>query len=45
MEYLHIAQDLDMFGVRYFPCRNSRGVSMLLGIDPLGVKVYDTENS
>jgi hypothetical protein len=30
-----------MFGISYFPFMNARGTEMLLGVDPLGINVYD----
>ena len=43
--YLQIAQDLDMLGVRYFPIRNARGINLMLGVDPSGVKIYTNDNT
>ncbi len=42
--YVRLAQDLDMFGVRFFPVRNSRSAPMMLGVDPCGLRVYSPEN-
>ncbi|XP_051535922.1 merlin-like [Myxocyprinus asiaticus] len=44
MEYLKIAQDLEMYGVNYFSIRNKKGTSLLLGVDALGLHIYDPEN-
>ncbi|XP_029016425.1 NF2, moesin-ezrin-radixin like (MERLIN) tumor suppressor a isoform X1 [Betta splendens] len=44
MEYLKIAQDLDMYGVNYFLIRNKKGTDLLLGVDALGLHIYDPEN-
>uniref|UniRef100_A0AAY4BQB3 Merlin n=1 Tax=Denticeps clupeoides TaxID=299321 RepID=A0AAY4BQB3_9TELE len=44
MEYLKIAQDLEMYGVNYFFIRNKKGTSLLLGVDALGLHIYDPEN-
>ncbi|KAM8866204.1 merlin [Synchiropus picturatus] len=44
MEYLKIAQDLDMYGVNYFPIRNKKGTDLLLGVDALGLHIYEPEN-
>lgn len=44
LEYLKIAQDLEMFGVNYFPIYNKRGTEMMLGVDALGINVYDKNN-
>uniref|UniRef100_A0A665T9G8 Merlin n=1 Tax=Echeneis naucrates TaxID=173247 RepID=A0A665T9G8_ECHNA len=44
MEYLKIAQDLDMYGVNYFPIRNKKGTDLLLGVDALGLHIYEPDN-
>uniref|UniRef100_A0A671QWT1 FERM domain-containing protein n=1 Tax=Sinocyclocheilus anshuiensis TaxID=1608454 RepID=A0A671QWT1_9TELE len=44
MEYLKIAQDLEMYGVNYFSIRNKKGTSLLLGVDALGLHIYDPSN-
>lgn len=44
MEYLKIAQDLEMFGIAYFPVMNARGSNLILGIDSLGINFYDETN-
>ncbi|KAM4745348.1 merlin [Anableps anableps] len=44
MEYLKIAQDLDMYGVNYFLIRNKKGTDLLLGVDTLGLHIYEPEN-
>uniref|UniRef100_A0A8C6U2X6 Neurofibromin 2a (merlin) n=1 Tax=Neogobius melanostomus TaxID=47308 RepID=A0A8C6U2X6_9GOBI len=44
MEYLKIAQDLDMYGVNYFLIRNKKGTDLLLGVDALGLHIYDLDN-
>ena len=38
LEYLKIAQDLEMFGVNYFAIYNTNKTEMLLGVDALGKK-------
>lgn len=40
MEYLKVAQDLDMYGITYFEIRNKRGHLLLLGVDALGINIY-----
>uniref|UniRef100_A0AAR2L6P9 FERM domain-containing protein n=1 Tax=Pygocentrus nattereri TaxID=42514 RepID=A0AAR2L6P9_PYGNA len=41
MEYLKIAQDLDMYGVSYFPItQNKRDKELLLGVDAQGLHIY-----
>lgn len=42
MEYLKIAQDLEMYGVNYFSIKNKKGSDLFLGVDALGLNVYDT---
>ncbi|KAK2502058.1 hypothetical protein MC885_017192 [Smutsia gigantea] len=44
MEYLKIAQDLEMYGVNYFAIRNKKGTELLLGVDALGLHIYDLDN-
>jgi len=44
LEYLKIAQDLDMYGVSYFEIRNKKGSELLLGVDALGINVYETSD-
>uniref|UniRef100_A0A8C2H5J6 Neurofibromin 2a (merlin) n=1 Tax=Cyprinus carpio TaxID=7962 RepID=A0A8C2H5J6_CYPCA len=44
MEYLKIAQDLEMYGINYFSIRNKKGTSLLLGVDALGLHIYDPSN-
>jgi len=41
MEYLKVAQDLDMYGVSYFEISNKKGTGLLLGIDALGLNIYE----
>lgn len=43
-EYLKIAQDLDMYGVTYFSIKNKKGTDLLLGVDALGINVYEKDN-
>ncbi|KAK3539294.1 hypothetical protein QTP86_033724 [Hemibagrus guttatus] len=44
MEYLKIAQDLEMYGINYFSIRNKKGTDLLLGVDALGLHIYEPEN-
>ena len=44
MEYLKIAQDLEMFGINYFSVYNVKGTEVLLGVDALGINVYEKNN-
>lgn len=41
MEYLKIGQDLEMYGVNYFEIKNKKGTDLLLGVDALGLNVYE----
>jgi len=41
IEYLKIAQDLDMYGVNYFEIRNKKGTELYLGVDALGLNIYE----
>uniref|UniRef100_A0A915KB20 FERM domain-containing protein n=1 Tax=Romanomermis culicivorax TaxID=13658 RepID=A0A915KB20_ROMCU len=40
-EYLKIAQDLEMYGVNYFDIKNKKSTELYLGVDALGLNVYD----
>ena len=44
MEYLKIAQDLEMYGVNYFEIKNKKGTDLWLGVDALGLNVYEHED-
>ena len=44
MDYLKLAQDLDMYGVNYFPIQNKKGTELWLGVDALGCNVYKQDN-
>ncbi|XP_023684736.1 NF2, moesin-ezrin-radixin like (MERLIN) tumor suppressor a isoform X2 [Paramormyrops kingsleyae] len=44
VEYLKIAQDLDMYGISYFFIKNKKGTNLLLGVDALGLHIFDPEN-
>ena len=41
LEYLKIAQDLEMYGVSYFDIQNKRGTNLWLGVDSLGLSIYE----
>nr|XP_040036831.1 moesin a isoform X2 [Gasterosteus aculeatus aculeatus] len=41
MEYLKIAQDLEMYGVNYFNIKNKKGTELFLGVDALGLNIYE----
>ena len=44
MEYLKIAQDLDMYGVNYFPISNKKDSELWLGVTALGLNIYEKNN-
>lgn len=44
MEYLKIAQDLDMYGVNYFPITNKNKTKLWLGVTAMGLNIYDELN-
>uniref|UniRef100_A0A3Q3ATE3 Ezrin a n=1 Tax=Kryptolebias marmoratus TaxID=37003 RepID=A0A3Q3ATE3_KRYMA len=44
IEYLKIAQDLEMFGVNYFEIKNKKGTDLWLGVDTLGINIYAKED-
>ena len=44
MEYLKIAQDLEMYGVTYYEIRNKKKTDLCLGVDALGLNIYDRDN-
>uniref|UniRef100_A0A673B253 Radixin n=1 Tax=Sphaeramia orbicularis TaxID=375764 RepID=A0A673B253_9TELE len=45
MEYLKIAQDLEMYGVNYFEIKNKKGTELWLGVDALGLNIYEHEDN
>lgn len=44
LEYLKIAQDLEMYGVDYSDIKNKKGSDLCLGVDALGLNVYEKED-
>lgn len=44
LEYLKIAQDLEMYGVNYFDIKNKKGTDLCLGVDALGLNIYEKED-
>ncbi|RXG64028.1 Moesin/ezrin/radixin-like protein 1 [Armadillidium vulgare] len=44
MEYLKLAQDLEMYGVNYFDIKNKKGTELWLGVDALGLNIYEKED-
>ncbi|XP_055337094.1 moesin/ezrin/radixin homolog 1-like [Paramacrobiotus metropolitanus] len=45
LEYLRIAQNLDMYGVSYFPVKNKHGAELWLGVHAQGVYVYEKQDT
>ena len=41
LEYLKLCQDLEMYGVNYFKIQNKKGTDLLLGVDALGINIYE----
>jgi len=41
LEYLKVAQDLEMYGITYFEITNKKGTELLLGVDALGINIYE----
>ena len=44
LEYLKIAQDLEMYGVNYFEIKNKKGTDLWLGVDALGINIYEKDD-
>lgn len=44
MEYLKLAQNLEMFGVDYFHIKNKKGSDILLGVTALGLNMYKPDD-
>lgn len=44
MEYLKIAQDLDMYGVNYFRISNKKETDLWMGVTALGLNIYERNN-
>ena len=44
MEYMKVSQDLETYGITYFEVVNKNKTQVLLGIDALGINVYDKNN-
>ncbi|KAH0630884.1 hypothetical protein JD844_004212 [Phrynosoma platyrhinos] len=40
-ERIQIAQDLEMYGVNYFSIKNKKGSELWLGVDALGLNIYE----
>ncbi|KAE8290314.1 Ezrin Cytovillin Villin-2 p81 [Larimichthys crocea] len=44
LEYLKIAQDLEMYGINYFDIKNKKGTDLWLGVDALGLNIYEKKD-
>uniref|UniRef100_A0A7N8WQG1 Ezrin a n=1 Tax=Mastacembelus armatus TaxID=205130 RepID=A0A7N8WQG1_9TELE len=44
IEYLKITQDLEMYGVNYFEIKNKKGTELWLGVDALGLNIYEKDD-
>ncbi len=44
LEYVKIAQDLEMYGVNYFGIKNKKNTELFLGVDALGLNVYEKDD-
>ncbi|KXJ12963.1 merlin [Exaiptasia diaphana] len=44
IEYLKLAEDLEMYGISYFDIKNQKGTPLCLGINSHGMSVYEKEN-
>lgn len=44
MEYLKLAQDTEMYGVNFFDIKNKKGTELTLGIDALGINIYEKDD-
>ncbi|VDN02033.1 unnamed protein product [Thelazia callipaeda] len=44
MEYLRVAQDLEMYGIQYYPICNSKETDLTLGVSAQGIGIYKESN-
>ncbi|XP_037602849.1 ezrin a [Sebastes umbrosus] len=44
LEYLKISQDLEMYGVNFFEIKNKKGSDLWLGVDALGLNIYEKDD-
>ena len=44
LEYVKVAQDLEMYDVNYFNIKHKKGTDLLLEVEALGLSVYEKEN-
>ena len=43
--YLKVSQNLEMFGISFFNIKNKKGTELKLGIDAMGLHVYESQNT
>jgi merlin protein len=44
MEFLRVAQDLDMYGIQYYHIHNQKDTNLLLGVSAQGIGIYEMHN-
>ncbi|WAR03573.1 MERL-like protein [Mya arenaria] len=44
MEYLKIAQDLEMYGINYFQIKNKKNSDLWLGVSATGLNIFERDN-
>lgn len=44
IEYLKVAQDLEMYGINYFVINNKKGTQLWLGVDAFGLNIYEQDD-
>ncbi|EJW88302.1 hypothetical protein WUBG_00789 [Wuchereria bancrofti] len=44
MEYLRVAQDLEMYGIQYYPICNNKETDLTLGVSAQGIGIYKESN-
>ena len=44
MEYLKVAQDLEMYSVNYFEIKNKKSTQLSFVVDALGLNIYEKDD-
>lgn len=44
LEYMKITQDLEIHGINYFEIKNKKGTYLWLGVDALGLNIYEKDD-
>lgn len=44
LEYMRVAQDLEMLGVNYFDITNKKGTKLWMGVDAFGLNIYEQDD-